>query len=183
MKITAFAATSSRNSINKQLVTYATGLLDSAQVEILDLNDYEMPLFSEDREVELGHPEAARQFLERIANSDAVIISFAEHNGSYTVAYKNVFDWASRINPKVFQSKPVVFLATSPGPGGANSVLSSAVDSAPFFDGEVKASLSIPSFYENFDTESGRLTNVELNDRLSDAVRSLDPVEAEAIYA
>lgn len=183
MKVTAFAATSSRKSINKQLVSYAAGLVDSAQVEILDLNDYEMPLFSEDREAEFGHPEAAQQFLDKIADSDALIVSFAEHNGSYTVAYKNVFDWASRINPKVFQNKPVVFLATSPGPGGANSVLSSAVNSAPFFDGDVKASLSVPSFYENFDTESGRLTNVELNDRLSDAVRSLNPAAAEAIYA
>ena len=50
MKITAFAASSSRNSINKALVTYASGLLQGADVQILDLNDFELPLFSIDKE-------------------------------------------------------------------------------------------------------------------------------------
>ena len=96
MKILAFAATSSSKSINKKLVSYTTSLLEGAHSEILDINDYELPLFSEDREAELGHPELAQAFLDKIAESDALIISFAEHNGSYTVAYKNIFDWARR---------------------------------------------------------------------------------------
>ena len=177
MKILAFAATSSSKSINNQLVSYAASQLasqqESAEVEILNINDFELPLFSEDREAELGQPDLAKAFLDKIGNSDVVIISFAEHNGSYTVAYKNIFDWASRINPKVFQNKPMVFLATSPGPGGAASVLATATASAPFFDGEVKASLSIPSFYDNFDMEQGRITNDEINTQLLTAVDSL----------
>ncbi len=140
---------------------------------MLDINDYELPLFSEDKEAELGQPELAKAFLAKISDSDALIISFAEHNGSYTVAYKNIFDWASRINPKVFQNKPMVMLATTPGPGGASSVLATAVASAPFFDGDVKASLSVPSFYENFDIEQGRLNNDEINIQLIAAVNSL----------
>jgi NAD(P)H-dependent FMN reductase len=178
MKILAFAATSSTRSINKQLVRYAASRVEEAEpaeidTEILDINDYELPLFSEDREAELGQPELAKAFLEKISHSDALIISFAEHNGSYTVAYKNIFDWASRINPKVFQNKPMVLLATSPGPGGASSVLATAIASAPFFDGEVKASLSVPSFYENFDVEQGRINNDEINVQLLTAVNSL----------
>ncbi len=175
MKVLAFAASSSNKSINKQLVSYAGSLLadENLQVEILDLNDYELPLFSEDREAELGQPQLAKDFLTKIGESDAVIISFAEHNGSYTVAYKNTFDWASRINPKVFQDKPMVFLATSPGPGGASSVLATATSSAPFFDGEVIASLSLPDFYENFDSEQGRITNDEINRQLISTVNKL----------
>jgi len=178
MKILAFAATSSTRSINKQLVRYAVSQIEAAEpdeieTEILDLNDYELPLFSEDREAELGQPALAKAFLEKIGHSDALIISFAEHNGSYTVAYKNIFDWASRINPKVFQNKPMVLLATSPGPGGASSVLATAVASAPFFDGEVKASLSVPVFYDNFDIKQGRITNDEINEQLLSAVSSL----------
>jgi len=173
MKVIAFAASSSKNSINKQLVSYAAGLLENAQVEVLDLNDYELPLFSEDKEADIGQPSLAKDFLSKIGDSDAVIISFAEHNGSYTVAYKNLFDWSSRINPKVFQNKPMVFLATSPGPGGASSVLVAAEKSAPYFDGEVKASLSIPSFYENFDLESRRIKNDEINAQLVNAIQSL----------
>ena len=173
MKVIAFAASSSKKSINKQLVTYATGLLENAQVEILDLNDYELPLFSQDKEEEIGQPSLAKDFLSKIGDSDAVIISFAEHNGSYTAAYKNLFDWCSRINTKVFQNKPLVLLATSPGPGGASSVLAAAEASAPYFDGEVKASLSIPNFYENFDLESGSIKNGEIKTQLVNAVQTL----------
>jgi len=173
MKILAFAATSSTKSINHQLISYATSQLKDAETEILNINDYELPLFSEDKEVELGQPELAKAFLAKIANSDALIISFAEHNGSYAVAYKNIFDWASRINPKVFQNKPMVMLATSPGPGGASSVLATATASAPFFDGDVKTSLSIANFYDNFDTEKGRINNNEIDMQLFAAVNSL----------
>ena len=173
MKLLAFAASSSSKSINNKLVNYAASKLDGVTVETLNINDYELPLFSEDKEIELGQPELAKAFLDKIGTSDAVIISFAEHNGSYTVAYKNIFDWASRINSKVFQNKPVVMLATSPGPGGASSVLATAVASAPFFDGEVKASLSIPAFYENFDAGLGRITNDEIDQQLQIAVNSL----------
>ena len=174
MRVLAFAASSSRKSINKQLVTYAAGLLQDAEVEILDINDYEMPLFSQDREEEIGQPALAQEFLDKIGKSDAIIISFAEHNGSYTAAYKNLFDWSSRINPKVFQNKPLVFLSTSPGPRGASSVLAAASGSAPFFDGDLKASLSIPSFYENFDVESGKLKNEELDAQLLSTIQSLN---------
>lgn len=173
MNILAFAATSSTKSINNHLVRYAASRLEDAKTEILNLNDYELPLFSEDREDQLGQPELAKEFLDKIGNSDAVIISFAEHNGSYTVAYKNIFDWASRINPKVFQNKPMVLLATSPGPGGASSVLASATASAPYFDGVVKASLAVPSFYDNFDIEQDRITNDEINRQLLTTVNSL----------
>lgn len=174
MKLLAFAASNSRKSINKQLVSYAAGLVDGAEVEILDLNDYELPLYSTDLEQESGHPERARAFLSRIAASDAVLISFAEHNGSYTAAYKNLFDWSSRIGQKVFQDKPLVLLSTSPGARGGASVLAAATASMPFFGGQVKASLAIPDFYQNFDVERGELNNVALNAQLYGAVNRLN---------
>ncbi len=178
MKILAFAATSSTTSINKQLVSYAVSQVKGVEqgdieTEVIDINDYELPLYSEDREAELGQPERAKAFLDKIGNSDAIIISFAKHNGSYTSAYKNIFDWASRINRKVFQSKPMVLLAAAPGPGGASSVLTAATASAPFFDGVVKASFSLPGFYDNFDSEQGSINNDELNMQLLIAVNSL----------
>lgn len=176
MKILAFAATSSSQSINKQLATHAAELLEQAHdnvtKEVLDINDYELPLFSLDKENELGKPELAKAFFEKIGEADAVIISFAEHNGSYTAAYKNLFDWASRIDQKVFQGKPMVLLATSPGPGGARSVLAAAEASSPFFGGDVKATLSVPSFYENFDAEAGVLTG-DIARKLQTAVSAL----------
>lgn len=173
MKLLAFAASNSRRSINKQLVTYAASLVEGAEVEVLDLNDYELPLFSEDREKELGHPELAKTFVSKLAASDALMISFAEHNGSYSAAYKNLFDWSSRLGKKVFQDKPMVLLSASPGARGGASVLAAATASAPFFGGDVKASLSIPGFYENFDVERGALRNEALKTKLVEAVSSL----------
>ena len=173
MKVLAFAASNSKQSINKQLVIYAASLIEAAQVEVLDLNDYELPLFSVDKEQELGQPQLAQEFFAKIGACDALIISFAEHNGSYTAAYKNLFDWCSRINQKIFQHKPVVFLATSPGAGGAARVLATAVSSIENFNGELRASLSIPSFKQNFDSDNNCLTNQELNEKLQAAVHSL----------
>jgi len=173
MKVLTFAATSSSKSINGQLASYAARQLQGAQIEMLDINDYELPLFSEDKEAELGQPALAKAFIDKIADSDALIISFAEHNGSYTAAYKNIFDWASRIKPKVFQNKYMIMLATSPGPGGAASVLATAVASAPYFDGVVKASLSVPRFYDNFDIGKGCINDDTINRQLIAAVNSL----------
>jgi len=177
MKLLAFAASSSSKSINKQLATYAASQVkhsDGVDVEILDINDYEMPLFSQDKEEVLGQPQQALDFFAKLGQADAIIISFAEHNGSYTAAYKNLFDWTSRINQKLFQNKPMILLATSPGPGGAGSVLAAATGSAPYFDGDVKASLSIPSFFDNFDSEKQTLTNPELVDKLTTALSLLN---------
>lgn len=173
MKVLAFGATNSANSINKQLAQYAASLVAGAQIEVLDLNDFEMPIYSPEREEQLGQPEQAQRFFKAIGEADAIVISFAEHNGSYTVAYKNLFDWTSRIDMKVFQNKPMLLLSTSPGPGGAGSVLASAVNSAPFFAADVKGSLSIPSFYDNFDVENQSLKNDELKQALSDIAGKL----------
>jgi chromate reductase len=173
MKIIAFAASSSTKSINKKLVTHASSLLENINIEVLDLNDYELPLFSEDKEIEIGQPELAKQFLAKITECDAVIISFAEHNGSYSVAYKNIFDWCSRINPKVYQNKPMVLLATSPGKGGGSNVLSAAMNSMSFFGGIVKGRFSFPSFYDNFDIKKNVVSNEALATELKKQVESI----------
>ena len=173
MKVLALAASNSSTSINKLLATYAAGLVPNADVELLDLNDFEMPIFSEDKEKELGQPDLAKRFFQKIGEADAIIISYAEHNGSYTAAFKNVFDWTSRIDMKVYQGKPVIMLATSPGPGGAATVLAAATGSAPYFAAEVKGSLSIPSFYDNFDMEKGELKNEALAQKLKAIITEL----------
>jgi chromate reductase len=174
MKVVAFGASNSKSSINQKLAAYAAGMISGAQVELLDLNDYEMPIYSEDREKQLGgQPEAAHQFYKKIGEADAVIISFAEHNGSYTAAYKNLFDWTSRIDMKVYQGKPVLLLATSPGPGGAATVLGAAKGSAPYFGMDVRADLSLASFYDAFDMEAGVITDDSKATELAVAVNKL----------
>ena len=173
MKVLALGASNNKQSINRILAAYAASLLDEADVEVLDINDFEMPIFSDQREQELGQPEQAQQFYQKIGAADAIVISYAEHNGSYTAAYKNLFDWTSRINSKVFQGRPMLLLSTSPGASGAANVLAAARNSAPHFAADVKASMSVPSFYENFDVDTNQLTNVQLMREMQQAVQLL----------
>ena len=102
-KILAFGASNSRNSINKKLASYAAMQIENADVELIDLNDFEMPIYGIDKENEDGIPQLAYKFKEHILNSDAIVISFAEHNGAYTAAFKNVFDWISRIEKNILK--------------------------------------------------------------------------------
>ncbi|MBM88690.1 MAG: NADPH-dependent FMN reductase [Gammaproteobacteria bacterium] len=173
MKIVAFAASNSSKSINKQLVTYAASLVDSAEVEILNISDFELPLFGIDREVELGQPELAKKFLEKLRGADAIIISFAEHNLSYSAAYKNLFDWCSRIETKVYNDKPLLLLSASIGQHGGQTVLGTALSTIPLFGGVIKASLSIPNFNSNFDSNVGQLVDKELIRKLKKALNTL----------
>ncbi|OAJ92969.1 NADPH-dependent FMN reductase [Vibrio bivalvicida] len=173
MKIVAFGASTSSTSINKTLATYAANQIERADISVLDLNDYQVPMFSEDVEKAIGQAEGAKAFLADLAAADAIVVSFAEHNGSYPAAYKNLFDWSTRIERNVFQEKPVVYLATSPGPGGAQTVLAAATGSAPYFGAQVKASVSVPSFYDNFDLETGQFRNQDIAEQIKQAVASL----------
>lgn len=173
MKILAFAASNSRESINGILANYVAHLVPGAHVDLLDINDYEMPIFSVEREKDLGSPKQAQAFFEKIGSADAIIISYAEHNGSYTAAYKNLFDWTSRIDTKVFQQKPMLILSTSPGPGGGKNVLASALNSAPHFGALVKSSLCVPSFYDNFDVAANKITSAAIQLGLEQAVGEL----------
>jgi len=170
-KLFAYAASTSRNSINKQLVTYAAPMLIGYSIEIADLNDYELPLFSEDVEQALGQPENVVRFFSKIGEADALLVSLAEHNGNYTTAYKNLFDWCSRINPKVYQGKPIVLLATSPGARGAKSLLDLATNTVSFFGADLRGTYSVPSFYEHF--KGGSITTVEIKEALSSVVEKL----------
>jgi len=179
MKVLAFGTSNSRHSINQSLAQYAAGLLPGAEVETLDINDYEMPIFSIEREQTLGQPDQARAFLQRISKVDALIVSFAEHNGNLTAAYKNLFDWSSRIDTKVYQGKPVVFLATSPGKGGAATALKIAVDSAPYFGADLRGSFSVPDFTNNFNSDRQDMTNTKMHAALLKVVGSLDNTMAQ----
>lgn len=178
MKILAFAATNHKNSINKQLVTHATDVLKTdiihdAEIEIIDLNDYEMPIFSPERQEAGGIPELAQKFFDKIGGADAVIISFAEYNFNYTTAYKNVFDWTSRIQMQVFQDKKVMHMSGSVGPGGAAGVLRIANDSTSFFGADLMASFSVGPFGEKFDSEKGVFADPDLAKILRTSLKAL----------
>lgn len=170
MKILAFAGSTSSTSINRELVKFVLKSFQNEEINLIDLNDYTMPVFSVDLEKK-GFPDAAHQFLKRIEDCDVIICSLAEHNRSYSAAFKNIFDWASRINVKLFQNKPMLLMSTSPGGYGGGNVMNTAKTFFPQFAAEVKDTFSLPKFYENFDLESG-VINPDMLKELTDKIEN-----------
>lgn len=158
MAILAFGASNSRNSINQRFAVWAADQTGEEVLEV-NLNDYEMPIYSIDRERENGIPEKAVQFKELVSAADGLVISFAEHNGSYTVAFKNVLDWMSRVSKPIWSDRPVLLLSTSPGPRGGRTVLEAAKTSFPHQGARFAGAFSLPSFNKNF---SSGITDPEL---------------------
>ncbi|WP_341226771.1 NAD(P)H-dependent oxidoreductase [uncultured Arcticibacterium sp.] len=164
-RVLAFGASSSKASINRKFAIYAANAIENVEVEILDLNDFEMPIFSVDRENENGIHPLAYKFKEHIKAADGILISFAEHNAAYSAAYKNIYDWASRIEKSFFYDKPLCLLATSPGARGGARVLDIAFNAYSFANKNLVTKFSLPSFSQNFKEGEG-LVNSELKDAL-----------------
>lgn len=159
--IVAFGASNSSNSINRQLAAYAAEQVADTTVNLLDLNDYEMPIYSIDREQAKGIPQLAHDFKAQLQTSDGIIISFAEHNGAYSTAFKNIFDWISRIDNAPWGHKPMFLLATSPGGRGGRTVLDIALNKFKFMNTNTLASFSLPFFGKHFSPAKG-ITDPEL---------------------
>lgn len=177
-KILVIGASNSTTSINKTLATYAGSLIKGFESEVLDLNDFEMPIYSPELETIDGIPEEASILIQKIEESEGVIISFAEHNGSYSAAFKNILDWSSRQKQKLWSDKPVLMLSTSPGGRGGSTVLSAAQATFPHLGANIIALFSLPLFYENFDNEKG-ITDSDLKSQFESALHRLSEVLEE----
>lgn len=175
MKILAFAGSTSSTSRNRELVKYVLKSFKDDEINLIDLNDYEMPIFSVNREKK-GYPEEAKKFLKNIEECDAIICSLAEHNKIYSAAFKNIYDWASRIEVKVWQGKPMFLMATSPGGFGGGNVLEHAKKFFPGFGADIKETFSLQKFDENFDLEKCEISNEEFAKELQEKIEDFKKI-------
>lgn len=164
-KILAIGGSNSRSSINRTFAGYTANLLSNVNVEVVDLNNYTLPLYHPELEAESGIPEAAKAFDQLISSADGIVLSMAEHNGLHAAAFKNLWDWVSRIDQKLWKNKPMLMMAASPGGRGGASVLSVTRNLIPHFGGNVIAEFSLPRFHDNF--QDGQLVNEELSAALN----------------
>ena len=171
-QVLVFGGSTSKTSINKKLATYASTLLNGVTPIVLDFNDYDFPIFSVDEESKSGLPEAVEVLFEEFEKSDGFIISLAEHNGSYAAAFKNIIDWLSRKEYKMFANKPVLLLATSPGGRGGKLVLEAAKQFFPYMAANVTGSFSLPSFNDNF--KEDKIVNTEFSNELEALVLAFE---------
>lgn len=121
-KILAFSGSTRKESYNQKLVQIAAqgAQQAGAEVTVINLADYPMPIFNQDLETAEGMPKPARAFKELLIAHDGFLIASPEYNSAFSPLLKNAIDWASRRESDetpllAFRGKVAVIMAASPG--------------------------------------------------------------------
>lgn len=125
VRILAFSGSLRNKSFNQKLVSIAAeGAREAgAEVTVVSLQDFPLPLMDEDLEAEQGMPPKAQELKDLFLTHDGLLISSPEYNSSITPALKNAIDWVSRRQgeePRLaaYQNKVAGLIAASPSPLG-----------------------------------------------------------------
>lgn len=96
MEILIFAGSTRQDSYNRKLAKAAAEIAtgQGAQATLLELADYDIPLYNADLEAR-GTPPDVIRFKQALHSHAAWIICCPEYNGSYPALLKNALDWAS----------------------------------------------------------------------------------------
>lgn len=130
-KILAFAGSLRKHSFNRRVLRAAIAGAEKsgAEVTLVDLRDYPMPLYNQDDQEAFGFDENALKVQRLIYEHEGLLIASPEHNGSFPAALKNVIEWASRRNDsfkggRVFHGKVAGMMAAAPNSfGGVRSLI------------------------------------------------------------
>lgn len=126
MKILTFAGSLRKDSLNKKLCGVVSDIVKKnnlADIEFIDLQPLNIPVYDGDIESSTGLPSGVQQLAQKINEANALIICTPEYNGSIPGILKNTIDWLSRQKPVSLTGKPVLLLAASPGAlGGVRSL-------------------------------------------------------------
>ncbi|BAK76161.1 NADPH-dependent FMN reductase [Pseudogulbenkiania sp. NH8B] len=121
-KILAFAGSARKDSWNKKLVHIAAhgARAAGADVTLIDLRDFPMPLYDGDEESENGIPDNALRLRELMLSHQGLLLASPEYNGSISPLLKNTIDWTTRQvdgSPGLapYTGKVAALLAASPG--------------------------------------------------------------------
>jgi len=121
-RILAFAGSLRKDSFNKKLIALGAAAASAAgaEVNLIDLRDFPLPLFDGDLEARSGQPENCLALKKLFIESHGLLIASPEYNSSMTAVFKNTIDWVSRPvagEPPLaaFQDKIVSLMSASPG--------------------------------------------------------------------
>lgn len=122
-KILVFGGSLRRDSFNQKLAAVAAqGAREAgADVTLIALRDFPLPVFDQDAEEAGGKPEAAARLKAIFREHQGLIIASPEYNSSVTAALKNAIDWVSRADSddepmlSALGGKTAVLCAASPG--------------------------------------------------------------------
>ena len=176
----AFSGSLAKNSWNQKLVTHAAELARAhgAEVTIVSLRDFELPLLNTHLEAESGLPQGAIRLKDLMKAHDGFLIACPEYNSSITPALKNAIDWASRPREgekplECFAGKAAGLCAASPGALGGIRGLDHVREILSNIQVHIVPGLvSVPKAHEAFDG-NGRLADEGLAKRLEGLVGNL----------
>jgi NAD(P)H-dependent FMN reductase len=121
-RILAFAGSLRKDSFNKKLIQVAAqGARNAgAEVTLIDLRDFPLPIFDGDLEASQGLPENGRKLKDFFLAHQGLLIASPEYNSSVTAVLKNTIDWVSRpvagAKPLAeFMGKVAGLVSASPG--------------------------------------------------------------------
>ncbi|WP_372973933.1 NADPH-dependent FMN reductase [Muriicola sp.] len=159
--ILAFAGSNSSTSINFKLVKHTVSLIEGHNIQLMDMANFDLPMFSVDHEKEYGYTNSLAEFRDDIHKADGLLLSVNEHNGNPSSFFKNLIDWLSRLEINFLDNTVIFLMSASPGKRGAASSLSVTEKLLPKFGGEIISTFSLPSFRHNFESGKG-ITDQEL---------------------
>lgn len=121
-KIIAFAGSTREASFNKRLVKIAAdgARAAGADVTLIHLRDFPLPLYDGDLEANEGLPENAQKLKALFLENQGLLISSPEYNSGMSAVLKNTIDWVSRSAPgegglAAYRDKVAGLIAASPG--------------------------------------------------------------------
>ena len=96
MQILIFAGSTRQDSYNRKLAKVAASIArqQGAEPSLLELSDYDIPLYNADLEAQ-GTPADVIRLKQAMHSHAAWIVCSPEYNGSYPALLKNAIDWAS----------------------------------------------------------------------------------------
>jgi chromate reductase len=97
-RIVAFAGSARDGSHNRKLIRVAAQLARDAgaEVTLLELRDYPLPIYNADIETREGLPANVGALKELLYAHDGLLIASPENNASVSALLKNTLDWVSR---------------------------------------------------------------------------------------
>ena len=173
-----------RDSLNNRLAALAARAVGGSNTaELTTIADFDCPFYDGDVEVEVGIPDGAKKFCQRLKHADALMISSPEYNASFSGALKTLIDWVSRFRPQPFNGKQVLLMSASPAMAGGNRGVWSLRVPLEHLGARVYPDMfSLAQAHEAFAAD-GQIANDMLRKRFDDTIRCfLDLVEAAKRY-
>jgi chromate reductase, NAD(P)H dehydrogenase (quinone) len=185
LQVLVLTASLRRDSLNGRLATLAADVFarHGATVDRRQLSEFDSPSYDQDVEVELGVPEPANAFCQRLKHADAFVIASPEYNASIPGGLKNLIDWTSRLRPQPFNGKQCLLMSASPSMAGGNRGLWAVRIPLEHLGTRVYPDMfSLAQAHEAF-APDGHIANDMLQKRFSETIRCfMDLVEAAKHY-